>query len=469
MNASRFFTQQTAVTLAASAGHSVIDLGDVEQAGAEALSLNYEIQQLEQMSAGIQSLQDITEESLQDGGLTAQAYRVIQSQASSIMAAVGHTPVNVNVQSFEGGIADRATATNVCMLSLKTTAQNIWKAIIDAIKEAMEKVKTWFAKMTNAVPSLIKKLEKVRDEASKKNEGLKDDAGEVKLNASSVKAIGTSKTPKIDRAGILAVPGKLGTASVVVRKLSKSIEAANKAAVSELSGLSADKVADVTKAINGAITFVKKYYDDCMNMGEKATAANVTDLGVGEESKILDIGVGNLGIVFNTKVQAPTAVSLTEPTGDAEVDKGERAAAVETTKNLLTASSCQLSVRNIVDKVEDADEFEFKTLTTGEIVSLCNDAVEVLTEFKKYNEDQIKIDSVRKSAIDKASGFAKKADDLKGPEVDPALARLVTDSAKATANIVKNTGSLIPSFAGLTIRSMNTMLGVASDSLKQYK
>lgn len=467
MRANRFFQAPTATAGAVEAtqGFDTIDLGAVELAAANVREIDYEIQQLESLNDGIDNLYSVAEQSLDDGGLTAQAYAVVQSAAAQIMSIANYNPLTVNQQSFEGGASDRATATNVTMLALKDTIKNIWDSIIKAIKEAMEKVQVWFKKMTNAVPALIKKLEKVKEEAGKKTSGLKDDA-DIKLSASSVAALGKGKTPTISRDAIKGVAKELKGKSSNIRTLSSAIEKANKEAGDALNAIKADTPKDIVDSVNSVITFFNAYFSAASDVGSKASAAQITDLGLGDESKVLDLDVGNQGVVFNTKVET---VSIISGVSGNELSATQKETLVAAVKNLLTASQSQLSIRNVMADVEDASEMEFKAFTSTDITDICDDAIELLTEFKKYNEDQVKIDKQRKDAISKAEKFAAKADDIKGPEKDPSLARQATDAAKAAANIVKNTGSLVPGFAGLCIKTSNVLLGVAGDSLKAHK
>lgn len=465
MNASRFFANTAPITQAATLGAAIepLDLSDVVEAQASAQYLDYEIQQLESMASGIANLEEITANSLQDAGLTSDAYAVVKSQASHIMKVTGHEPVNVNVQHFDGGQADRSTATSVTMLALADTAKNIWNAIIKAIKEAMAKVRAWFAKMTNAVPSLIKKFEELRKKANDKTEGLKDEAN-IKLPASSVAAIGTGKTPKIDVAGIKDLASTLAGNDANVKKVTSAIIEANKGAAEAIGSAEGSTVEEIKSTVTKTSSFVLNYIDEMMKMGSEVGSGGLESadkLGLGEKSRILALGVGNQGIVFNVKTTKPDALA-----GSVNVEDEGFGTHV---KAITAIAPAQLSIRNIVDKPEDAEEFEFKAFSTSEIATLCDDNIELLTGFKKWKEDQVKIDKERETAVKKTEEFAKKAEKIKGPEGKEALVRHVTDSAKAAAGVVRQTGSLLPSYVGLVVKSSNILLSVGSQSLSAHK
>lgn len=463
MSANRFFQNLPAKSAATPvAALEQVDLGDAVQAGADAQQLDFEIQQLEAMAAGINNLEACVANACADGALDATSFAIVKSQASHIMASTGYEPVNVNTQSFEGGAADRATASTVTMLALGDTAKKIWDAIVKAIKEAMEKVRKWFAAMTNNVPKLIEKFEKLRKQANDKTEGLKDEA-DIKLSASEVKAIGTGATPKIDRAGILALAGVLNGKKAAVKTVTTAIIEANKGAADAIGSADADDGAKIVATVKNVSAFVKKYLSALGNMGADVDKAEADKLSIGEKSRILDLEVGNKGFVFNIKAGMPD---------DLTVDslEGEKNEAVKThTDALLKVAPAQLSVRTIIEKVEDADEFEFKAFSTSEISSLCDDNIELLTEFKKWKEDQIKIDKERENAIKKTEDFAKKAEKLKGPEGKEAAVRYVTDSAKAATSVVRQTGSLLPGYVDLAVRTSNILLGVGAKSLSAHK
>lgn len=472
MNANRFF-QSVAPTATAATADAVVgevNLGAVEQAAAEVQMLDYEIQQLENVAQQIDNLHDVAEGSLEDGGLTAQAYTVVQSQAASIMAFAGHNPVTVNQQSFEGGIADRQTGTNVTMMALKETAKNIWAAIIKAIKEAIEKVKTWFAKMTNSVPSMIKAFEEVKDKAGKKTGGFKDDVKDIKLSASNVAAVGEGKTPKIDRNDIPKLLTKLDTASADIRKAAKGLNNICSKASDLLGTAGADNVKDIKDTVTSATVVVGAIASlgTDVKLG-KPTDAQIKDLSIGEDSAIRELGVGNQAIVLNLSAtdynRLPKEFPLKENGKEIE-GKDEAKAFV---KAILTTSNMQLSIRNKFSKVEDADELEIKPFGSGEIVTMCDDAISILTGFKTYKEDQVKIDKTRDEGVKKAEQFSAKAGKLKGPDADPSLVALTTDSAKAATNAFRGAGSLVPSYVGLLLRVSNVVLSVTKDSLSAHK
>lgn len=470
MSANRFFAPAP-TSASANLNLGTVDLTAVEEAGNSANVLNYEIQQLEQMAHGIDNLHAIAEQSLEEeGGLSAQAYTVVQSQAAAVMAVTEVNPLTVNVQSFDGGPSDRSTATNVCMLALKDTAMNIWNAIIKAIKEALQKLKVWFAKMTNAVPGMIKKFEKVRDEAQKKTSGLKDDS-DITLSSSQMNVIGAGKNRVATREQIAEIPGFTLSIAKGMTKLSKAVKEVNKEVADKLSSFDAETPADIVKSIKETSDFMGQYITDLSKDLQPIT--NAKDLGVGEGSMAVSIGIGNMGFLADVSIKESEFMSIVGEVnsfaGKSQWSPEEQKKMAEFTRAIGRVAKMRLSFRSLLESdADDADEFEFKAFSSNEISDICDDAIEGLKGIETYKQDEVGIEKVRQTAIARAEKVAAKVGKTK-KDADTKLQARATDLAKASLDTIKGSASLTPTTVAYTLKALNVALAACNDSVKAHK
>lgn len=468
-SATRFFPEVVAQASGlATAGADAMDLSEIMHESAEVTSLAVEIQQLDSMAAGINNLHSVGESVQGDEGFSEQTFAVIASQASLITEGTGLDPVRANMQSFSSG--DNLAQTNVVMLALTDTAKNIWNAIIKAIKDLFAKIQQWFAKMTNAAPNLIKKFEKLRDEARNKTSGMKDD-DEITLSSSVVKALGNGKSPKVDRA---VIPDIFDGLKEMAGSIAKAAKLTNENHAKVLTALK-DVNVDSNKAVVDTLTSVSGVLDgnaDDLFDGKPDTALN-KKLGLPEHSLIVPLGLGNKGVIVKLPEDPAISLSLKKVIdslkGSDTLGDGTLAVIAPLIEKALKLTKTTLTIGYVVPDIESAESQEIKAFPASAVVDMCTNSIEVLEKIKTFKEDHQK----SSKATDKfTSEVLKAADKVENAKVDDSLSKaqtLTTKIIKGFADTVKQTAMLPPQAAEFILTTTNAVYTIGKQSLSAHK
>lgn len=474
-SAMRFFPNAGATAQAAPQGSlgNALDLTEVNQAGHEVTVLDFEIQQLNAMASGIGNLIDVAGSVNGENGFSEQTFAVIEGQARHIVEGTGLDPVSVNMQSFDSD--DNSSASSVCMLSLSSTAKNIWEAIIKAIKDMYAKITQWFAKITNKVPALIKKFEKLRDEAGKKTAGLKDDSDKITLPASVVKALGDGKSPKVTPEAINDISNALKEAAKIAKASTKTDKEQHAKILTVVKGISVDSnkslittLADMSDVFVGAVDAKTDIHDD-----EGVNTAENKKLGLPEFSNVTPLGFANKAVILKLFTDGKASKTLEglvktfkrQPDVDSDMLAGIERVLNESLKD----SKLSLVIGDAIPDIEDAESQEIKTFTSSDVADICTDVIEALTLLKTFKEDHEKASR----EINKFTGeIIKAADKIENAKVDAKLNKaktLTSKVVKSFADLTQGFAQFPPQVASLIVSTSNAIYAVGSQSVSAHK
>lgn len=173
---------------------------EIAEAGAsevEAEEQSDNVEELGDISEGLEGILISMESAMQDGGLNPQAALFMQHAVQGHVGRLGlqASDVTPSMESF-GGASGQAAATTISMEGIGETLKKIWMAIKNAVSKAIAAIKNFFAKIFGGVAKL-----KTRHEALKKAvKEIKEENGE-KI--------------KVPSANTLRFKGKVDTASVI--------------------------------------------------------------------------------------------------------------------------------------------------------------------------------------------------------------------------------------------------------------
>lgn len=475
-SAMRFFPNATAATAGATlmgSSNVALDLSEINEAGSAVTTLGFEIQQLDAMAAGIDNLIDVADSVSGANGFSEQTFAVIQAQAAHIVEGTGLTPTSVNMQSF--GEGDNSTVTRTCMLSLSATAKNIWNAIIKAIKDLFAKVTQWFAKITNAVPALIKKFEKLREEARSKTAGFKEDKEDITLSSGTVKALGEGKTPKVNRDSIKIIAGELKGLAQIAKDSTKVDKETNAKMLDAMKGISVDS----NKSLITALTDMSDVFTDVVDTkaslhgGDGVNAANNKKLGLPEFSSVEPMGFGNKAAIVKLftdgsegKVLATLVKSLK---GQPTVSDSLLANLEKSLTTSLKDSKLTLTIGDAIADIESAESQEIKAFVANDVVDICSDTIEALELLRTFKEDHEKSSREIGKFTDE---IIKTADKIENAKVDDSLNKVKTLTSKvvkAYSDMVKGFAQFPPQASALVVSTANTLYTVGGQSISAHK
>ena len=132
-----------------------IEIADAAEAGAEAEEQADNVEELGEITEGLESILVSMESAMQDGGLNPQAALFMQHAVQAHVGRLGLSASDVtpSMESF-GGASGQAAATTISMEGIGDTIKKIWLAIKNAISKAIQAVKNFFAKIFGGVAKL---------------------------------------------------------------------------------------------------------------------------------------------------------------------------------------------------------------------------------------------------------------------------------------------------------------------------
>lgn len=141
-----------------------IEIADAGEAEGEFEEQGDNVEELGEISEGLESILISMESAMQDGGLTPQAALFMQHAVQAHVGRLGleSSDVTPSMESF-GGASGQAAATTISMEGIGETLKKIWLAIKNAVAKAIQAIKNFFAKIFGGVGKL-----KSRHEALKK-------------------------------------------------------------------------------------------------------------------------------------------------------------------------------------------------------------------------------------------------------------------------------------------------------------
>lgn len=141
-----------------------IEIADAAEAEGEVEEQGDNVEELGEISEGLESILISMESAMQDGGLNPQAALFMQHAVQAHVGRLGleASDVTPSMESF-GGASGQAAATTISMEGIGETLKKIWLAIKNAVSKAIQAIKNFFAKIFGGVSKL-----KTRSDALKK-------------------------------------------------------------------------------------------------------------------------------------------------------------------------------------------------------------------------------------------------------------------------------------------------------------
>ena len=175
-----------------------IEIAEAGEAEGEFEEQGDNVEELGEISEGLESILISMESAMQDGGLNPQAALFMQHAVQAHVGRLGleASDVTPSMESF-GGASGQAAATTISMEGIGETLKKIWLAIKNAVSKAIQAIKNFFSKIFGGVGKL-----KSRHEALKKAvKEIKEEKGDkIKVpNANTLRYKG-----KADMGSILA-------------------------------------------------------------------------------------------------------------------------------------------------------------------------------------------------------------------------------------------------------------------------
>ena len=154
-------------------------VGTAKQIG----DLNEDLQHGTETADALSEIQNHIEATEADGGMSEPAARALEIAVECLMRQVGSTKTKKTFPAMEG-FADSKTRlanTKLAMEGLGEFLQKIWKAIVAAVRKAIEWIRDFFVALFNGAKSLKKRAEQL--EAKAKTMNGKDIPENAKINS----------------------------------------------------------------------------------------------------------------------------------------------------------------------------------------------------------------------------------------------------------------------------------------------
>ncbi len=173
-----------------------IEIADAAEAEGEVEEQGDNVEELGEISEGLESILISMESAMQDGGLNPQAALFMQHAVQAHVGRLGleASDVTPSMESF-GGASGQAAATTISMEGIGETLKKIWLAIKNAVSKAIQAIKNFFSKIFGGVSKL-----KTRSDALKKAvSDLTEEKGDkIKVpNANTLRYKGRADTSSV--------------------------------------------------------------------------------------------------------------------------------------------------------------------------------------------------------------------------------------------------------------------------------
>lgn len=162
------------------------DLADAAEAETEVQRSEEEVGEAADTAETLETVADRLEETLPEGGVSDKEAETIEVAVEHMLARVGF-PAKAKktfpaVENFKN-VEDRVANTRVAVESIREKAASLWKAIVAAIKKAVEAVKTFFNHIIAAYAGLEKRADTLVKLAKQtKGEQAAEIAGKTELS-----------------------------------------------------------------------------------------------------------------------------------------------------------------------------------------------------------------------------------------------------------------------------------------------
>ncbi|MNM62860.1 phiKZ-like phage internal head protein [compost metagenome] len=162
------------------------EIADTAESFAESEQGADDVQELGDISEGLESIMVSMEAAMQDGGLNPQAALFMQHAVQGYTRRLGlsASAITPSLESF-GGQSGQAAATTISMEGVGETLKKIWLAIKNAVSKAIQAVKNFFAKIFGGVAKLKSRADALEKQVS---ELSADGKGKMKVpNANTLR------------------------------------------------------------------------------------------------------------------------------------------------------------------------------------------------------------------------------------------------------------------------------------------
>lgn len=185
-----------------------IEIADAAEAEHEAEEQSDNVEELGEISEGLESILISMESAMQDGGLSPQSALFMQHAVQAHVGRLGMSAGDVtpSMESF-GGASGQAAATTISMEGIGDTIKKIWLAIKNAVAKAIQAVKNFFAKIFGGVGKLKSRIDSLKTTVA----GLTAfDGSDIKVpNANTLRYKGKADISSIIN-GLKATDSQLG-------------------------------------------------------------------------------------------------------------------------------------------------------------------------------------------------------------------------------------------------------------------
>lgn len=374
------------------------EIFDVSDAAGEVESNGDDVDQLEEIQDGLESICVSLEAAVADGGLDPKAALYMHHAVGAYTRRLGleGTSVVASLESF-GGTSSRAGSTTISLESVKETIKKVWQAIKNGVAKAIEAIKNFFAKIFTSVDK------------------LQDRAASIIKRAKAVGGTTIEGKIKLTGASQLAYNGKTDTKSVI-SGLSATLE------------LIQDGWSDLA---NGA----DKYYEQWgALLGSGATQKAMDEAAIEKAVREADESFTVIAAKVTARTKEISGGYYLTASGAGSAAGGSEE---DNTKTTVTVGRKKPSVNETV-------EVEASLRDAEEIATIVDSILENIKARKGYME---KLNKARDSAIKKVDSFVDTAE-------KSALGKGWTQ-AKVRLGMRKATKDLTRPLASITSNSFN--------------
>ena len=341
-----------------------IEIADAGEAEGEFEEQGDNVEELGEISEGLESILISMESAMQDGGLNPQAALFMQHAVQAHVGRLGleASDVTPSMESF-GGASGQAAATTISMEGIGETLKKIWMAIKNAVSKAIQAIKNFFSKIFGGVGKL-----KSRHEALKK----------------AVKEIKEEKGDKIKvpNANTLRYKGKADMGSI-------------------LTGLNAT-LSVGSSEIKDLVDAAQDFYD--VRVPRLLDRAETNDFAREELQKALTDATSNVETVFKKSV------------GVSQVMSGDAVIRFEGTKSIENGSDTNLSAPKLVKgygfKAIDDAGTEIAAPSKAELQKVLDVTGKIIAQLEDKKKPLEKLTAAREKALkateSKVEGWTKK-------------------------------------------------------------
>lgn len=368
-------------------------------------------------------------------GLSPDAAAMFVNQAEAIRVSLG-VPVEIttSMESFGRGLSDNIDALEVSLASIKDTLSKGWDMVINFLKDILNKIKTFFALLSDKMPGLKKRAEALKEKANDtsgtaENSKIKIGGDFARLAKTKTEVDDDLIVSSLKAVTAMKVPEEL-VASVSKSKLENLDADATKLASLSPSDIGFSGNSDLSMANKGVAT--------------AGTPADSWGVPQGAKAEATPLLAGMKNFVYTYKEAA---------------DPSKLDSALE------AMASRKFALRDSEKSIKFENDREVPTLAPGDVVKICDAIVDFADHFEKSKGT---IETARKEAeqmtklAEKLKTNSAKSDykDVKG------ILNKARSAITANAAIAANpTRDLVAYGYGVS----NSALAYGSKSLSQYK